>query len=233
VPTLLLLRHGRSTANTAGVLAGRADGVELDETGRAQADDAASRLASLPLAAVVTSPLTRCVQTAEHVLARQPEPRPGLVVDDALTECDYGAWQGRPLAELAQEPLWRTVQQRPSEVTFPGGESMVAMAARAVEAVRRHDAEVARRHGPDAVWLAVSHGDVVKALLADALGMALDDFQRLDVHPASVSVVVRGGERPLVLGVNTLAGDLGWLRRAPSDATVGGATGREADASTA
>ncbi len=92
------------------------------------------------------------------------------VTEHGITECDYGQWQGRALKDLAQEPLWSVVQTQPSAAVFPGGESLAAMQARCVEAVRRHDAQVAARHGADAVWAAVSHGDVIKSVLADALG---------------------------------------------------------------
>lgn len=225
----MLVRHGRSTANTAGVLAGRTDGVLLDEVGRAQVAEAGKRLAGVPLAAVVSSPLERCQQTATAILAQQPGSGPAAVVTEPeLTECDYGEWQGRPLRELASESLWATVQNQPSAATFPGGESMATMQARAVAAVRRHDAAVAASHGPHAVWAAVSHGDLIKAILADALGMHLDLFQRLDVHPASISVVRYGGPRPQVLHVNTVAGELGWLAATPAaDAAVGGGAGPE------
>jgi probable phosphomutase (TIGR03848 family) len=227
MPTMLLIRHGRSTANTAGVLAGRAPGVDLDDVGREQVSGAGRRLASVPLAAVVSSPLERCRQTAAAVIAQQPVAADaGLLTDDDLTECDYGQWQGRGLAELASEPLWAVVQQQPSAAVFPDGESLAAMQARAVAAVRRHDDEVSRAHGGDAVWAAVSHGDVIKAVLADALGMHLDLFQRLDVHPASISVIRYGQPRPQVLGVNTTEGDLSWLRGGtPPAAQVGGGAG--------
>lgn len=226
MPTVLLVRHGRTTANASGVLAGRTPGVELDEVGRAQAGEAGARLASLPLAAVVSSPLDRCRQTATAVLAQQQTDGVGEVTTDpGLTECDYGTWQGRPLAELAKEPLWTTVQSQPSAVTFPGGESMAQMHARGVAAVRAHDARLALID-PQAVWVAVSHGDVIKAVLAEALGMHLDLFQRIDVAPASISIIHYGGPRPQVLGVNTLSGDLGWLRTPPPpDAQVGGGAG--------
>jgi broad specificity phosphatase PhoE len=133
--------------------------------------------------------------------------------------------------------LWRVVQAHPSAVTFPGrqGESMLAMQLRAVEAVREHDAAVAERHGPDAVWVAVSHGDVIKAVLADALGMHLDAFQRLVVDPASVSVIRYTPLRPFVERINDSGADLDRLvpqrpkrRRSPrrsSDAELGGGAG--------
>ncbi|GII99995.1 putative phosphomutase (TIGR03848 family) [Sediminihabitans luteus] len=229
MPTLLLVRHGRTTANTQGILAGRARGVRLDEVGRRQAAHAAMRLAGLPLARVVTSPLERCRQTARAILAQQAD-APEPVVEHGLTECDYGSWQGRALRELADEPLWSVVQRHPSAATFPGGESLVGMQARSVAAVRRIDADVAEQHGPGAVWVAVTHGDVAKAVLADALGMHLDLFQRITVGPAAVSVVRYGTHRPEVVATNTDDGDLGWLRAsaAVGDAPVGGGAGHDA-----
>jgi len=224
--TVLLVRHGRTTANADGVLAGRTPGVLLDAVGHEQAARTAARLAVVPLVAVVTSPLERCRETTDALLARQ-DGAPPVRVDERLTECDYGAWQGRPLADLAGEPLWRTVQGQPSAAVFPGGESLAAMQARAVAAVREQDAAVEAEHGPGAVWAAVTHGDLVKALLADALGMHLDLFQRLNAGPASVSVVRYGAARPDVVAVNTDAGDLSWLRAAApvGDAAVGGGAG--------
>lgn len=226
--TVLLVRHGRTTANADGVLAGRTAGVLLDATGHAQAARAGDRVAAVPLVALVTSPLERCRETAQALLDRQdPATRPEAGVDDRLTECDYGAWQGRTLRDLATEPLWATVQAQPSAAVFPGGESLPAMQARAVAAVREHDAAVTAAHGPGAVWAAVTHGDIVKAVLADALGMHLDLFQRLSAGPASISVVRYGPDRPAVLTTNTEAGDLSWLRAAApgGDAPVGGGSG--------
>lgn len=224
--TLILVRHGRTSANTAGILAGRAAGVRLDGTGREQVERTGARLAVVPLVAVVSSPLERCRQTAKALLDRQPGSTASLV-ERGLTECDYGQWQGRTLAELAKEPLWSVVQHQPSAVTFPGGESMAGMQARAVAAVRRHDAAFDAEHGAGAVWAAVSHGDVIKAVLADALGMHLDLFQRIAVGPASVSIVRYGSHRPEVVAMNTDGGDLSWLASAgpAGDAPVGGGAG--------
>lgn len=224
--TVLLVRHGRTTANATGLLAGRTPGVGLDDLGREQAARTGERIAAVPVAAMVSSPLERCAQTAHAILERQAETTPSLVEAD-LTECDYGQWQGRKLSELAAEPLWSTVQSQPSAVVFPGGESMAGMQARAVAAIRRHDAAVEAEHGPGAAWVAVSHGDVIKAILADALGMHLDLFQRIEVGPASVSIVSYGPSRPRVWAMNTDAGDLAWLATmGPSDdAPVGGGAG--------
>lgn len=227
--TVVLVRHARSTANASGVLTGRLKGVHLDDTGRGQAERAGSRLAAVPLAALVSSPLERCRETSKALAAAQPAPV-RVTTERGLVECDYGEWQGRPLKELAREKLWRTVQRNPASVTFPGGEAMAAMSARAVAAIRRHDALVEAEHGPDAVWAAVSHGDLVKAILADAVGLHLDQFQRLHVDPASMSVVRYGGDAAYLLQSNSHEGDLAWLapkgrRKAPRSGVVGGGAG--------
>ncbi len=233
--TVVLIRHGRTTANSAGVLAGRSAGVHLDATGREQADRAGERLAGVPLHAVISSPLVRCRETAAAVLKRQPGRRGeplSLITDPGLTECDYGEWTGRKLAELAKEPLWRVVQQQPAAVTFPAGESLAQMQHRGVTAVRAHDARVDEATKGAGVWAAVSHGDVIKAVVADALGLHLDSFQRIHIDPASITIVRYTEQRPMVLGVNTHEGSLAWLaprgstrRRRRGDAAVGGGAG--------
>jgi probable phosphomutase (TIGR03848 family) len=233
VTTVILLRHGRTTANAGGVLAGWSPGVELDETGRAQVAAVGARLAPVPLAAVVSSPLERCRQTAGAVLeGRELQ----LQADDRLGEARYGDWTGRSLKELAREPLWKVVQQHPSAAVFPGpeGEGLAQTQARAVAAVREWNT----RLGPDAVWLACSHGDVIKAVLADALGLHLDAFQRIVVDPASISVVTYTETRPFVVRMNDSGGDVSALvppkkkgrrrSRADSDAVVGGGAGAAA-----
>ncbi|WP_324653976.1 MSMEG_4193 family putative phosphomutase [Georgenia sp. H159] len=227
--TVILVRHARSTANTAGVLAGRTPGVELDATGREQAERNGARLRAVPLVGVLSSPLDRCRQTAQAIVDHQDS---GLTVrvEEELTECDYGRWQGRALTDLAREELWSVVQRQPSAAVFPGGESLPAMAARAVSAVRRVDAAVEAEHGPGAVWAAVTHGDLVKAILADALGLHLDLFQRLHVHPASASIVRYTPTQPHVVAMNTDAGDLSWLRARANEPPVGGGAGPAAPA---
>jgi probable phosphomutase (TIGR03848 family) len=230
VATVLLLRHGRTTANADGGLAGRRP-VELDDVGRAQSAAVRERLRGLPLAGVVTSPLVRCRQTVELAL-----PEASAAVEDRLTECGYGSWEGRPLKSLAKEPLWKIVQQHPSAVVFPGGEAMAAMSARAVAAVRDWDARIQAEHGPDAIWLACSHGDVIKAIVADAVGVHLDSFQRIVADPASLTVIRYTPGRPFLVRLNDTGGDLSGLvapprkrRRRPkpedSDAVVGGGAG--------
>jgi probable phosphomutase (TIGR03848 family) len=224
--TVILVRHGRTTANATGVLAGRTAGVRLDGIGRAQAIRTAERLAVIPLVGVVSSPLERCRQTARAILDLQTG-SPVTPLDKGITECDYGDWQGRALSDLSREPLWSVVQSQPSAVVFPGGESLAGMQSRAVSTIRRHDAAFEAEHGPGAVWVAVSHGDIIKSILADALGMHLDLFQRITVGPASVSIIRYGANRPDVIATNTDSGDLSWLRGAAptTDAPVGGGAG--------
>jgi probable phosphomutase (TIGR03848 family) len=230
VTTVLLLRHGRTTANAGGILAGWTPGVQLDETGIAQVRAVGERLARVPLAAIVSSPLERCRQTADAVAEGRDLP---VQSDDRLGEARYGDWTGRTIKELVKEPLWKVVQQHPSAAVFPGpeGEGLAQTQARAVAAVRAWNATL----GPDAVWLACSHGDVIKAILADALGLHLDQFQRIVVDPASVSVVTYTETRPLVARVNDTGGDVSGLippprrhrrrAKASSDAVVGGGAG--------
>ena len=227
--TVILLRHSRSTANTAGVLAGRTAGVGLDEQGQAQAQTLVERLALLPLAAVVSSPLQRCQETvAPLVRARELE----VTIDDRFVEMDYGEWTGRELRTLSKEPLWKVVQTHPSAAVFPGGEALAAMQARAVAALREWDANLAAEHGSQVLWLVCTHGDIIKAVLADALGMHLDGFQRIVAEPCSISAVTYTETRPFVQRINDCRDDLRSLvppkrrrRRLLSDATPGGSTG--------
>lgn len=236
----LLLRHGRTRSNAEGRLAGWSPGIGLDDTGAAQARAVAARLLDTGLAAVVASPLQRCQETAAAVLAAQPADRAvARHTEEGLGEARYGAWTGRSLSELAKEPLWRDVQERPSTVTFPpaddfASESMADMQRRATNAMADWDTRIEAEHGPAAIWVAVSHGDVIKAILADALATSLDDFQRIVVDPASLSIVHRTAERPFVLRTNDtgtdpvdLQGLVDRLRAhgASGDAEVGGGAG--------
>ena len=167
----------------------------------------------MPVEAVIRSPLQRCRQTIEplaEALGLDP------VIEDGLVEVDYGDWTGRPLKDLVSEHMWSIVQQHPSSAVFPGGESLAGMATRAVEAVRHHDRRLAEQAGRDVLWVACSHGDVIKSVLADAYGMHLDQFQRIVVDPASVSVVRYTTHRPFILRVNDTGGDLSGLRGEPA-----------------
>ncbi|MEY3733680.1 MAG: hypothetical protein RL347_1039 [Actinomycetota bacterium] len=220
MPVAILVRHGRTPANAQGLLAGWTPGVHLDDIGVEQVAAVSVRLAGIRLAAVVASPLERTVQTADSIMERQ-RARTALEIDERFGECRYGDWTNQRLADLAKLPLWKTVQDRPSAVTFPGGESLPSMQARALEAVHDWNA----RLGDRAVYAIVSHGDVIKAIVADALGMHLDQFQRIVIDPASVSVVRYGRQGAQVIHVNDRGSDLSALGRAPRRRRVEGEVG--------
>ncbi len=233
MPVCLLVRHGRTTANAEGILAGWTPGIELDEHGRGQVAALAQRLRGLSVRRIVSSPLTRCQQTAAILAENWPQAITSQ--DEDLGECHYGAWTGGKLRELVNEPLWKVIQNHPSAARFPDGaehrgESIPEMASRAVRAIRSLDAQVAAEDGADSVWLAVSHGDIIKAVLADAAGAHLDHYQRFVVDPASVSVVCYTSSRPFVLRVNDAGADLGRLSgpalTRSGDAELGGGAGR-------
>jgi probable phosphomutase (TIGR03848 family) len=236
--TVLLIRHGRTEANTSGILAGRTPGVELDAVGLNQATETGQRIAPIPLRALVSSPLHRCRQTAQALQASRTDSL-AVSIDEGIIECGYGDWTGRSLKDLSKEKLWKTVQQQPSAVRFPGGESMTEMSARAIGAIRAWDDRLTGEFGQDAVWAAVSHADVIKAILADALGMHLDSFQRILVDPGSVSIIRYTPVRPYVIKVNSTNAELATLfqpsKRTPRsrrikqahDAPVGGGLGAE------
>jgi probable phosphomutase (TIGR03848 family) len=228
--TVILLRHARSTSNTVHALAGRAEGVDLDDKGRQQAAELVDRIGDLAIRAVVCSPLLRCRRTVEP-LAEQLGVVP--VIDERFSEVDYGEWTGRTFADLVKEPLWAVVQAHPSAMVFPGGEGLAQVQARAVAAVRDHDARLTEQHGGDVLWLACTHGDVIKALVADAFALHLDGFQRITADPASMSVIRYTRLRPFVLHVNHTGAQLtSALTAVPSsegqtssgDAVVGGST---------
>jgi len=227
--TVVLIRHGL-THMTGPVLAGWTPGLHLDERGQKQAAALAERKRPVPFAALVSSPLDRCLDTIGAIAQGRPDT---VQVEDRLGECRYGDWTGRPLKELAKDPLWKVVQNHPSAVTFPGpeGEPLRETQNRAVAAVRDWNA----RLGPDATWLACSHGDVIKAVVADAMGLHLDQFQRIMIDPCSVTVIRYTDTRPFVLRVNDTGGGVTDLlprknkrRRASADAVVGGGAGADA-----
>ena len=196
--TVLLVRHGL-TRLTGPILAGWTPGLHLDERGTGQAARLAERLRPLPLAAIVTSPLERCTDTVAPIAdGRTLEP----VVDERLGEARYGDWTSQEIRTLVRDPLWKVVQGQPSTVTFPNGEAMREVQGRALAAVRDWN----ERLGADATWLACSHADVIKSIVADALGLHLDQFQRIAIAPASLTVIRYAGLRSMVLRVNDVGG---------------------------
>ena len=223
--TLLLVRHGL-TAMTGPVLAGWTPGIHLNDRGLEQAAALAERLRDVPLAALVSSPLERCQETAAAVATGRDI---AVTTDERLGECKYGDWTGQELKKLAKDPLWKVVQAHPSAAAFPNGEALRDTQARAVDAIREHNAAL----GDDATWMAVSHGDVIKSVVADALGVHLDMFQRIQIDPCSLTVIRYTTLRPFVVRMNDVGGSVADLippkrrgrRKASSDAAVGGGAG--------
>lgn len=240
---VLVVRHGL-TAATGTALVGRTPGIPLDDRGRAQALALAQRLSPVRLDAIVSSPLERCAQTAAAIAHSQELPGPGVQIDNRLIEVGYGDWTGQSLRKLSRDPLWRVVQAHPSAVTFPGpdGEPLQEIQRRAVAAVRDWNLKL----GPEAVYLICSHADVIKAILADSLGLHLDMYQRIQVDPCSLSVIRYTPLRPFVERLNDTGGSVTTLIRTahsqavqqqsdkaraatpalrPGDAPVGGGAG--------
>ena len=248
---VLIVRHGL-TAATGSALTGRTPGISLDDRGRAQAAAVAARLAEVKLDAIVSSPLERCYETAEAIASAQswqtqavrspdgrPETAPQQTVvpvqtDERFIEVGYGDWTGKPLRKLAHEQLWRTVQTYPSAVTFPGeeGEALADMQRRAIAGIRDWNAKL----GQGATYLICSHGDVIKAILADSLGLHLDMYQRINIDPCSLTVIRFTPLRPFVERQNDTGGSVATLIRSdkktagtaalpPGDAPVGGGAG--------
>lgn len=179
--TIILVRHGENDWSKKNKLAGRIPGVQLNETGQRQALATAQRLADLPIKAVYSSPLTRCLETAApiattHNLDVQPT--------DGLIEVDYGEWEGQKIKKLAKLPQWRAVQFFPNRVRFPRGEALRDVQHRVVQAIET----IARRHEKETVVI-VSHADLIRLALAHYLGIHIDSFQRLVISPASISVI--------------------------------------------
>ena len=234
--TVLLVRHGL-TATTGQLLTGWTPGVGLDERGRAQAKALGERLASVPLDAIVTSPLDRCRQTVDEIVAArgghigpgEPGQAADPVVEERVGECKYGDWTGQRLDDLVKDPLWPVVQAHPSAVRFPGaaGETMLDMQHRAVSAVREWN----ERLGKAATYLICSHGDVIKAIVADSLGLHLDQCQRIVADPCSLTVIRYTPLRPFLLRLNDTGGGVDDLlppppaEAQPAEAQPAGAAG--------
>ena len=201
--TVLLVRHG-NTPTTGKVLPGRAKGLHLSDTGRAQAATAGERIGTLArVDAVYCSPLERARETAAPIAAAR-----GLsaLADRGLLECDFGDWTGAELSALMKKPEWATVQRAPSTFRFPNGESFTEMQVRIVSALER-----LRAAHPGGTIVCVSHADPIKAAVAHAVGTHLDLFQRIVISTCSVSALAWSDHGPAVLAVNTTGGPSGDL----------------------
>lgn len=221
--TVFLVRHGRSTANQKGLLAGRAANVELDAIGIKQAEALGKFFSEQPIDKLISSPLERCVTTAREIKSFQSRTLK-LQISKEFIECDYGSWTNKKLISLAKKPLWKTIQSNPSLVTFPDGEAMNQMSLRAINGLL---AAVNSVDSSETKILIVTHADLIKALIANALGVHLDNFQKIVVDPASVSTLKFENNNFFVAGVNEKyhLKNIKAKSKAPSGAVLGGGAG--------
>ena len=193
---ILLIRHAHSVANDRGILAGRSAGVVLTDHGKKQAIELAKRLHGISVASIHISPIERCHLTmAPFLEATAKAKRPKVLITDDLSEVDYGKWTGRKLSSLYRHKLWKTVQNRPSAMYFPDGEGLANVQVRAMRALHKAAATPGNH-------ILVSHGDVIKAMIAHLLKMKLDNFQSLIVDPASITVIDFDGESARLIAYN-------------------------------
>ncbi|MDP1852044.1 MAG: MSMEG_4193 family putative phosphomutase [Candidatus Planktophila sp.] len=210
---VVLIRHAHSEANAKALLSGRTVGVHLSEKGDSQSQDLISRLGRLRVATLRISPLERCYETINpwwETIGKVHNPTVELIRDENLNEVDYGDWSGKKLAVLSKKKLWHTVQNSPSAMYFPSGEGLAQMQERAMRAV--HEAASTRKKG---AVVFVTHGDVIKSIVASALGMHLDSFQRLVIDPASISVIEFSSTKPRLLLLNDSRANLEEYLNAP------------------
>lgn len=202
--TFLLIRH--ALCDPVGqAIAGRRPGIHLNQAGKTQAEALATRLADLSLAAIYSSPLERALETARAIGGRQ---RLDVQVAPGLNEIDFGDWTGRRIIELDQMPDWQAFNTFRSGTQIPGGETMLQVLTRAVAEMNR----LRNAHpSPGALVAVVSHGDVLRALVAHSLGVPLDLFQRLELGPASVTILDLNSDGPRLLLLNSTEG---WPVRA-------------------
>lgn len=179
--TILLVRHAQNNWVKKHRLAGWTPGVLLNDEGHKQAAALGDRLAHLPLAAIYSSPLERCRETAGYV-AKLHDLDPLELPE--MGEVRYGEWEGAEIKSLSKKPEWHVVQFFPSRFGFPEGETLRGVQSRAVNALE----QLAARHATEMVAV-VSHADVIKLVLAHYLGVHIDLFQRIGLSPASVSVI--------------------------------------------
>ena len=215
---IVLLRHAHSVANEKNLLAGRTPGISLSKTGKEQAKDLIARLGATQFDEITISPLQRCRETIDPWLATTGAKTP-IVVDDSVSEVDYGSWSGKTLASLRRKSQWKVVQDFPSQMIFPEGESLLEMQGRALSGFYRLNAVQGK--GPR---LLVSHGDVIKSIVAHCLGMHLDQFQRLVIEPASLTIIDTDSGVSRLVRFNDAKGFL-TSEKSTNQSAIGGSTG--------
>jgi probable phosphomutase (TIGR03848 family) len=183
--TIILLRHAHSAANDSGLLTGRLPGVSLSKKGFIQAEGLIDRIGRANINRLHISPIERCQLTINPWLqSRYSSTLESYEINENITEIDFGKWSGRKLSALRRDSLWKVVQSKPSQMVFPGGESFKAAQKRAYDCIE----EIASMRG-NKVHLVLSHSDTIKLVLAKYLEMKLDSFQKLQIDPASFSIL--------------------------------------------
>ena len=193
MPQLYLLRHAQSEANLRGVLAGPDNSVNLSDEGRKQSVKVSKHLQNINFQEIYCSPISRCLQTIQPLLGSMP--RIQVVQEVKIQEMNYGQWNGKDLKALSKKRDWQSIQSAPSKFTFPDGESFNQLRRR----VSSFLSEISDKDGP---LLVVSHGDVIKMMLACTLDLPTDKFQNFVIEPASISIVHYGSNVKNIISVN-------------------------------
>jgi probable phosphomutase (TIGR03848 family) len=224
VTTVILIRHAHSVANEKGVLAGRSPGVVLSKLGKRQAIDLKKRLGDMKFKSISVSPLERCLATIQPWINATGVAHKNIDFDEGLSEVDYGSWTGKKLSALSLKKEWRVVQRTPSQMVFPGGEALLAVQRRAKKTLMNS----IKKAGNGSV-LIVSHGDVIKSLIASALELELDKFQKIVIDPASISVLDynKGSFRLLHINDSSTSFDYLTKSKRSKNTLVGGGSGRK------
>jgi probable phosphomutase (TIGR03848 family) len=217
---IVLLRHAHSVANEKNLLAGRTPGIALSKTGRDQALQLVNRLGVITFDEIAVSPMQRCRETIDPWLA-SGDVKSRVVTDDSISEVDYGSWSGKSLASLRRKSQWKVVQDFPSQMVFPEGESLLEMQGRALSGFYRLNS--VKGKGPR---LLVSHGDVIKSIVAHCLGMHLDQFQRLVIEPASITIIDTDNGMSRLVRFNDAKGFL-TSSSSSNQSAIGGSTGNQ------
>ncbi len=215
MPHIYLVRHGRTTANKDGILAGRTKGVNLDSEGLKQVLNTSFVLSDVKFKKIFSSPMERCIATTEIILKNNNYKSKFLISND-LNECDYGKWQNKKLKDLRKEKLWKQVQNCPSKVTFPGGESFNNILNRFKKFIIKESSKLKK----DENLLIVSHGDPIRLFIAYSLGIEMDKFQKVMIDPSSISIVDIWKKNIIVKSMNNR---LDFISKSKSD--LGGGAG--------
>jgi probable phosphomutase (TIGR03848 family) len=190
---ILLIRHATTDA-VGHSLSGRLPGVHLNAAGMEQAEHLADRLGNFNLAEVYCSPLERAVETAKPLLARLNR---SCIIEEAFIELDYGKWTNLSFKEVEDDPQFKLYNTFRSNTRIPGGEMMLQAQARMVSGLEK----VAAKH-PEQTIAVISHSDMIKSAIAHFAGMHLDLMQRIEISPASVSIVDLYAETARILLLN-------------------------------